>query len=597
MPSGWYNISQSSDGGFKAGSNTALSSQYFAIPSSGSNIVATNDDGCNACNKSAEYLVTDTIDLSGVSLAHVKFDSYYLNQAYQGAQESGKFMYTTDGGTNWTTVGDIVEDFTGWKTQYFDVTNACGNANVQFAFFYGDGGGWNYGLAIEDFEIFAPLSYDAAIENFAMNAIEDINDAPFAIEGEVRNYGGVTLTDFVINYTVNGGTPVTETVSGVSVAPYSSYAFTHATSWTPSAAGYYDIAVYASNLNFTSDDNNSNDTATVSIQVAPNSAERVVLAEEFTSSTCAPCASFNPGYNTLLTTNNVNTAGSDLTSIKYQMNWPSPGTDPAYNAEGAARRAYYGVNGVPDVFYSGFAVPTSTSQANLDLVQGFAAFAEIEAEWSATGTYIQCDVTVDALADLNGDNSLRIAMVEKEITHNVQTNGETEFYQVFRQFMDGPNGHSIGAMSANQTYTHYANKIISTNVAPAQNSYDFWVGASNMDVIVFLQDDNTGEVLQAALATYTTSNVNEMDNFARTIKVYPNPATTAAGVEINLIEGADVLVNVVNAMGQTVYTASESMNAGTQTLSINTANMAAGLYFVNVNVNGASETLRLNVAH
>ena len=597
MPSGWYNVTLSPDGGFLAGSNTALSSDYFVIPSTGSNIVATNDDGCNSCNKSAEYLITSTIDLSGVSLAHAKFDSYYLDQAYNGAQETAEFLYSTDGGTTWNTIGSIVGDLNGWKTQYYDISAACGNSSVVFAFFYGDGGGWNYGLAIEDFEIFAPTAYDAAIEGFVMDPIVDINDAPWTIDGEVVNYGGVTLTDFVINYTVNGGTPVTETVSNVNIAPYSSYAFSHSTSWTPSTPGYYDIEVYATGLNFTSDNNNANDTAAVSIQVAPNSAERVVLAEEFTSSTCAPCASFNPGYNTLLTTNNVNAAGSYLTSIKYQMNWPSPGNDPAYNGEGAARRSYYGVNGVPDVFYSGFAVPTSASQANLDIVQGFAAFAEIDAEWSATGTYIQCDVTVDALADLNGANSLRIAMVEKEITHNIQTNGETEFFQIFRQFMDGPNGVSVGAMSAGDTYTHYANKIITTNAAPAQNSYDFWVGASNMDVIVFLQDDNTGEVLQAALATYTTSSVEEMDNFARMIKVYPNPANDMAGVEIDLIEGADVIVNVVNTVGQTVYTASEAMAAGTQKLNINTADMSAGLYFVNVTVNGTSETLRLNIAH
>lgn len=597
IPAGWDNSQTlATDGGFQAGTAAAISSQYFTIPDPGSAIIGTNDDDCN-CNKSADYLITEAYDLSAYSILHATFQSFYFDAAYQGAQETGEFLYSTDGGSTWTSLGDMVPSTTGWTTQYFDLSPACGNSNVQFAFLYGDGGGWNYGMGLDDFTIFAPYNFDAAVESVNFDPIVDINDAPFTISGEIANYGGVTLTSFNLNYSINGGAPVTENITGVSIPAYGSYSYSHSTTWTPANTGYYDVKVWADALNGSFDANNSNDSVEVSIQVAPNSAERVVLAEEFTSSTCGPCASFNPGYKTLLDNNNANQAGSYLTSIKYQMNWPSPGNDPAYNTQGAARRQYYGVNGVPDLFYSGFAVPTSSSQTNLDIVQGFASFVDLSAEWSATGTYIQCDVDVTALADLPGNNRLRIAMIEKQINHTIQTNGETQFYHVFRQFMDDATGVTIGAMNANDNFTHYANKIISVNSAPAQGSFDFWIGASNMDVIVWVQDDNTGEVLQSALATYTTNSVDEMENFARMIKVYPNPATTAAGVEIDLIDRADVTINVVNTVGQTVFTSSETMDAGLQTISLNTEEMSAGLYFVNVTVNGTTETLRLNVAH
>ena len=331
------------------------------------------------------------------------------------------------------------------------------------------------------------------------------------------------------------------------------------------------------------------------IEVVTATADRVVLAEEFTSSTCAPCASFNPGYKQLLDDNDANTSGTQLVSVKYQMNWPSPGNDPAYNSEAAARRGAYGISGVPDVVYSGSNIPTS--QANIDIVTGIPALAELSAEWSFTGTYIQCDAEVEALGDLGSNNVLHMAMIEKEINHNVQTNGETTFYHVFRKFMDGANGKAMGSMTAGNTYTHYANSTISVNSAPAQGSFDFWVGTSNMDIIVWLQDNTTGEVLQAAYAEYTTSSVNEMDNFARYIAVYPNPANDIAGVEIDLMDRADVAINVVNAMGQTVFTDAQTLDAGTQKINLETSTLSAGLYFVNVNVNGVSKTLRLNVAH
>lgn len=593
IPTGWTQSTQATDGGFLAGSASTLSSSYFTINDPGSNFVATNDDGCN-CNKADEYLITDTVDLSNYSVMHATFKSFFYGATYSGATEAAEFLYTTNGGSTWTTLATI--DPSGdWMSQWIDVSAACGSSNVQFAFNYQDGGGWLYGLGIDDFALFAPYNFDVAVESLNMPATLGLNNAPFTIEGTLKNYGGSTITSATINYSVNGGTAVTASLTGLSIAPYDTYSWTHTSTWNPSTTGNYTLDIYASPVNGTFDQNTSNDTLSAAIEVLTATADRVVLAEEFTSSTCGPCASFNPGYKDLLDDNDANSAEGRVTSVKYQMNWPSPGTDPAYNQEGADRRVAYGINGVPDVVYSGYNIPTS--QGNIDIVKGLPALAELEAEWSATGNYIQCDATVDALADLGSNVVLHMAMIEKEISHNIQTNGETTFYHVFRKFMDGSNGASMANMTAGNTYTHYANSTISVSSAPAQMSYDFWVGTSNMDIIVWLQDNSTGEVLQSAYATYTTSGVNEMDDVARYIAVYPNPANEFAGVEIDLIDRSDVTLNVVNAMGQTVYTDAMTMDAGTQKVELPTSALSAGLYFVNVNVNGVSKTLRLNVAH
>ena len=319
-----------------------------------------------------------------------------------------------------------------------------------------------------------------------------------------------------------------------------------------------------------------------------------MLAEEFTSSTCPPCASFNPGYKDLLDDNDANTSTGRVTSIKYQMNWPSPGNDPGYNAEADARKSTHGISGVPDVIYSGVNLPTS--QATIDQVKAIPALAEIDAEWSATGTYIQCEATVNALANLGSDVSMHMAMIEREVSHNVQTNGETTFYHMFRKYMNGATGHAMNNMMGGNSYTHYATSIISVNSAPAQGSFDFWVGTSNMDIIVWIEDNATGEVLQSEFAAFTTSNVDEMDNIARYIGVYPNPANDIAGIELDLLDRSDVSMTVVNAMGQTVFADAQTLDAGIQKVQVPTAELSAGLYFVNVNVNGVSKTLRLNVA-
>ena len=593
IPTGWTQSTQATDGGFLSGSNSNLSSSSFQIPSTGSDIVATNDDGCN-CNKADEYLITDTFDLSGYSVMHVTFKSFYYNATYQGATEVAQFLYTTDGGATWTTLTNL-NPSGNWTSQWIDVSAACGNANVQFAFNYQDGGGWLYGLGIDDFTVFAPYNFDVSAVNLNVPPTIALNQAPFTIKGTIENIGGTTITSATINYSINGGAAVSAALTGLNINPYETYDFTHATTWTPSSVGNYDLRIYASPINGTFDQNNSNDTLSSTITVIPVGTDRVVLAEEFTSSTCGPCANFNPVYKQLLDANDANTAAGRITSIKYQMNWPAPGNDPAYNPEAGDRKSFYNINGVPDVVYSGANLPTS--QANIDAVKNIPSVVELSAEWGATNNYIQCDATINPLENLGSNVVLHMAMIEKEISHNVQTNGETTFYHVFRKFMDGSNGHSMANMTAGNTYTHYANSTISVNSAPAQGSYDFWVGTSNMDVIVWLQDNSTGEVLQSAYAMYTTSGVNEMDDMARYIAVYPNPANEFAGVEIDLIDRSDVTLNVVNAMGQTVYTDAMTMDAGTQKVELPTSALSAGLYFVNVNVNGVSKTLRLNVAH
>ena len=593
MPTGWSQVTNASDGGFIAGSASTLSSQYFTINDPGSNILATNDDGCN-CDKGDEYLITETLDLSNYSVLHVTFKSFFYGATYQGAVEAAEFLYSTDGGSSWTSLADIVPG-ADWTAQWIDVSAACGNSNVQFAFNYQDGGGWLYGLGIDDFAIFAPYNFDMAVESLDMFSTVGLNNAPFTIEGIIKNYGGTTISSLTLNYSINGGTAVTDNLSGLSIPPYGTYSFSHSTNWNPGSTGNYSVDIWTSALNGGNDQNNSNDTLSNAIEVVTATANRVVLAEEFTSSTCAPCASFNPGYKQLLDDNNANTSGTRLVSVKYQMNWPSPGNDPAYNSEGAARRGLYNISGVPDVVYSGANIPTS--QDAIDAVTDIPALAELSAEWSATGTYIQCDVTAEALADLGGNVSLHMAMIEKVISHNVQTNGETTFYHVFRKFMDGSNGHAMGSMTAGNTYTHYANSTITVNSNPAQGSFDFWVGTNNMDIIVWLQDMTNGEVLQAAYADYTTSSVDEMDNLAKYISIYPNPANEVAGVEIELMDRSEVTVNMVNAMGQTVLVEAATLDAGVQKLNLNTAEQSAGLYFVNVNVNGVSKTLRVNVAH
>ena len=496
IPTGWSQVTNATDGGFKGGTASNLSSSYFTITSPGSNLVATNDDDCN-CNKSNEYLITNTLNLSSYSSLHVTFKSFFFGGTYSNATEEASFLYSTNGGTTWVHLADVTPG-SNWKSQWIDASAACGNSSVKFAFNYKDGGGWLYGLGIDDFVLFTPFSRDMAVESIQLQSTLGLNNAPFSIKGTLKNYGGSTVTSMNLNYSINGGSAITDTLSGLSIASFDDYSFNHAVNWAPTVTGTYQIKVWASNINGSSDLNTSNDTIIKVISVINATADRVVLAEQFTSSTCSPCASFNPGYKLLLDSNDVNTSGTQLVSIKYQMNWPSPGTDPAYNAQGAARRVFYGVNGIPDVIYSGSNEPTS--QAIIDSLQSLPALVNLTADWSDSSSIVQCNVTAEILDDVDSNLVLHIALIESQISHNSQTNGETTFYHVFRKFMDGSSGYSMGTLTPGNTYTYSTSTTVSTNANPSQGSYDFWAGTNNLEVIVWLQNPVTKEVVQAAYA-------------------------------------------------------------------------------------------------
>jgi hypothetical protein len=72
--------------------------------------------------------------------------------------------------------------------------------------------------------------------------------------------------------------------------------------------------------------------------------------------------------------------------------------------------------------------------------------------------------------------------------------------------------------------------------------------------------------------------------------LYPNPANTATTLEIELLNEANISVQVVDVTGQAVYTnALNSLSAGKHAIQINTGSFAQGVYFVNIN-NGAAVT-------
>ncbi|HRY98338.1 MAG TPA: GEVED domain-containing protein, partial [Bacteroidales bacterium] len=373
----------------------------------------------------------------------------------------------------------------------------------------------------------------------------------------VRNFGSAAQT-FTVTMTIGAYTS-TQTIT--SLAAYMAQQVSFPV-WT-AAAGSYNAQV---STTLTGDMVPGNDSMSMPIMIASGSTQPKGLLEEFTSSTCAPCASFNSGTFTPW----LSTYGDSVTLIKYQMSWPSPG-DPYYTAQGGTRRTYYGVNAVPDLYWNGAGSQMSTAglTSQLTTLATKMTFWDISASATVTGNVVDVTMTIDPY--ISGTLTAHMVVVEKTTTGNVMSNGETSFKHVMMWMMPSANGTPVNLVDG-QTYTLTGSKDMSTTNVEQM---------SDLAVVVFLQDDATKEVVQSEYAEIVVG-VNEIG--AGALRLYPNPSSGMI-----MVEGAEgALVRVYNTLGELIWSEA-SFDAGM----IDLSDQPAGSYVVQVTTDRGNVTRKV----
>lgn len=84
--------------------------------------------------------------------------------------------------------------------------------------------------------------------------------------------------------------------------------------------------------------------------------------------------------------------------------------------------------------------------------------------------------------------------------------------------------------------------------------------------------------------------IKEQFSVVSGFKFYPSPATTMGTLEINLNDNSKVDINLLNAVGQVVYTTNVAGNAGVNKIDLNLNNLSNGIYFYQIKA-GNSKTI------
>ncbi|MCF6169783.1 MAG: T9SS type A sorting domain-containing protein [Bacteroidales bacterium] len=446
-------------------------------------------------NIAVTRLISPSVDLTGETSVTLAFSHFYDD--YSGAGPKLGVATRSQGG-EWTSVWEInPTSDVGPENQMLTIENSdVGQSDFQFCF-YLDGNFYNLDYwYVDDIELFIPFAIDAQMISITTPSILN---GPSPVTGVFNNKGSNQVTSVDVSWQVDGGDIFTTSFDGLSLDLGDSYDYS-CNDLFNFPVGPHVLDVWIANVNGAPDNNPDNDSLTKSINVASFSEQRTPLFEEFTSSTCAPCASFNAQFVPWCNTNE-----DDIALIKYQMNWPGSG-DPYYTDEGGVRRGYYGVTWVPWLVGDGEFVSTDMGAVNsfFSASMDNPSFAAIASSHTLTGTVM--DVTTTVLPYAGFDNGMvQVIVFEYETTGNVGNNGETSFEHVMMKMMPDANG-TITDFTDREPVTY------TQSVDLAGTNVEEW---DDLGVIVIVQDQPSTAVYQSIYsvenaAFATDDNLNSM---------------------------------------------------------------------------------------
>jgi hypothetical protein len=427
------------------------------------------------------------------------------------------------------------------------------------------------------------LGTDAGIQSTVPNVVGEGN---LNITGVVKNNGVTPISSFTVAYAIDGGTPVEQTFNN-NLAPGASYTFTHGTPWN-ATVGSHTLSLTVSGVD--GDVVSTNNSLNASLNVATASVERTIVLEQFTSSTCDPCASLNVQFAPFLTNMQTNQEGSHFAAVKYHMNWPAPGNDPSFNSHGNSRRTYYNVGGIPDLYLDGSSI--SSYGTNVwNAAQAKPAYVDIQASAVIDGNTLTVDASLTPFATFTSQHKLHIAVTENSYDYVASTTTQDEFHYVMRRMMPNANGTNFNGLNVGQTYTVNQSHTFTVG-GPAQGNFNLWTSMDNLTVVVFLQNQSTKEVLQAAVVKPAfATGVSEMGELR--MGVMPNPSTGLVQVAFDMPESGTAFITVHDQLGALVHSEAVAAGAGVQRVALDLQHLSAGLYHVGLVAGNARTSQKL----
>ena len=386
---------------------------------------------------------------------------------------------------------------------------------------------------------------DAGISalNASTNGLCDANVTPSVV---FENAGTVAITSATLGYSINGGTPVTQSWTG-NLASGQTATVTFPQTTLP--GGSSSLVATVSSPNGSGDYNGmNNSSAPVNIAVLGATPQASPKTEDMEGAAIGSVPSdMILGFNTA-TAPRLYVVDKSVAGTAYELGgWGQSAKSLRYD--------YYAIA-------SGAVMSVTTQKINVSTL-------------TAPKLYFQhayCSYAGEA------DGLKVFASTDCGVT----------WTNVFDK-----SGTSL-ATSGNQTARFYpqASQWVTNQISLAQ------FATSNELLLKFEGTSAYGNSLYLDNIWVANNALGVDETAAASLVAYPNPASEVATLDLNLTNEANVFVSLYNVAGQQILNLpAERMAAGQHSLEIPVASLPNGLYTAQVNMDGAIQTVRISVAH
>ena len=188
---------------------------------------------------------------------------------------------------------------------------------------------------------------------------------------------------------------------------------------------------------------------------------------------------------------------------------------------------------------------------------------------------LMMSIYIEALKDISlRELTLYALILEKRITgaEYEGTNGTTKFYQVARKMVPDAVGYLLRKSWKNGEIKE----------VPLEYEEDFFpLNEDSISIVVYLQDDYTREILQAAtIPEYSSVSTPDLQEPGSRVLVYPNPAGELVNLYFEDIPGEEMQFTLYDLSGKMVIT--DLIDPWQQIYTRSLGGLERGLYIIEI---------------
>jgi hypothetical protein len=458
-------------------------------------------------------------------------------------------------------------------------------------------------LAIDNISVRVIQARDVTVNGFT-GAKYHVKNTEIPVTVNITNNGGELLESVDLHWS-DGANEYMNTLTGLSLATGESMDVTSTTPFMAVDAVSYNLTIWAANPNGDTDlaeGDNLIDASVAGVSYVPN---RKVVVEEGTGTWCGWCPR--------------GTVGLYEAAMMFPDNFVGIAV---HNGDPMTVSNYDGPLGI-----SGF--PGGKVNRTTDSDPGLAALEElipvmrevispmapvVVAHGDEDTRMISISTETEFVTQLDGiDFRLAAVIIEDGVTGTGNGYNQANYYSGGAQGpMGGYENLADPVPASDMVYDHVARVILGgfdgaagsvpTSVVDGDMaSYDFSYEVpadydmTKMHAVVLVIDNATGEILnsdetEVSLILGTNEIVDESIS-----RVYPNPVSGLAYVDINLRESSEVNLQVIDLMGKTVSNQYLGTLYGNNKMTYDVSNLDAGMYLFRVTAGDLVSTKKITV--